>query len=934
MGHNSLKGCFGICLVILFFSLSASRADALSVAWGGDWKTLKSEHFEIHFEDGFQEMARRCLAIAEGVHLELLPFFGSGPVKRTHIVLSDDTDFSNGWATVLPYGRIRLFVAAPSDPGSLESYDEWLHLLIRHEYVHILHMEMGRGAVNAGRKIFGRFPLLFPHVLTPVFLLEGMAVYFESDAVAGYGRLQGSHYAAQMALEVRNGNWKDLQEVVVPLRNWPINKAYLYGAFFIDYLISVYGKDAVAEFLYRQSGELIPFFTLNFQAKRVFGKIFPALWEDFRLAMEERFADGHSEGEGMEERMLPSGNFFHQVTAVAGDDFFLVEDSGKDRRRLFRYTEKGREPIMALRPLSDMDVAEDGRLAVSRILRSVDGRVFHDIFIHMPEVGWKRLTRNQRFSRVRWMPSGESLLVSRQQAGLSELYFLDMEGSMRLLWRGSEGDVLGAFDVDAAGERLVAGLKRAGQGWNLEIMDLATGGWSGLTSTPFMENQPSFMPDGRILFSADYDGVYNVYVMDTETGMLEQWTRSSGGAFSPGFAGNKGLYYQAYTADGFRLMRVDHPAALKAFPKEDVAGEKISPFLFDAIENLGSERKYSPLQSLRPRYWFPVWLSSGESSQLGFETHGSDALDRHSYGLMAAYDMKNDLVNGSLTYACDNRWLLLLDRSHRFGEVRVGEVFWDYTIREDRVTLQRNHLLNFFEDRLALHGGLVHERDTLVDAPSVFSRVSMESNLAGMALTFRDEEHYIHVPGIGWGFYGELIAESNEILDSDYKGAVVQGAIRKIWNLPGPRTLGVRLAGGYADQEAKPFRIGGTRTGEEMRLFGRNEAVLRGYPRSVQTGNIYAAQRLSLTSMLFRVERNWSLMPFGLGDISGSIHVDSGSAWDEGRAMRQLTGAGLELHVELVLGYHFTAPLVLGYARGLDKDLGEDQFYTALGFSF
>jgi hypothetical protein len=50
--------------------------------------------------------------------------------------------------------------------------------------------------------------------------------------------------------------------------------------------------------------------------------------------------------------------------------------------------------------------------------------------------------------------------------------------------------------------------------------------------------------------------------------------------------------------------------------------------------------------------------------------------------------------------------------------------------------------------------------------------------------------------------------------------------------------------------------------------------------------------------------------------------------------MRQLTGAGLELRMELVLGYRIVAPLILGYARGLDSDLGENQFYTLLGFSF
>ncbi|MDY0161645.1 hypothetical protein [Desulfobotulus sp.] len=931
---NMGYGIFFLYLSVFWLLLLPVSGYAQPVAWGGGWRTLSSEHFEIHFQEGLQEMALRCLSIAEGVREELLLWFRSAPQGPVHMVLSDETDFANGWATPLPFAQIRLFVPNPEDAGSLEHYDEWMHILIRHEYAHILHMELGQGVVSMGRRILGRFPLLFPHALTPTFLLEGVAVYLETDSKAGYGRLQGSHYAAMMRLEVEEGHWKDMQEVVTDLRKWPLGKAYLYGAFFVEYLVSEYGEEAVVAFLHRQSGELIPFFTLQAQARRVFGKSFSGLWQDFRKAMEIRFGEEAVSAEARDHRILPSGNLFLQVAAAREDDFFLVKDNGQDRRELLHYGGDGVKAWMRVRPLRDLSVAEDGRLAASRLVSRPDGRMFHDIFLHTPSEGWKRLTHGMRFHRVRWLAGGRQLLAVRQVSGRSELHLVDLEGKNRLLWRGESGCVLGALDPDPEGLQVVASVKRAGQGWNLEILDLRTLTWQPLTQTLAMENEPSFLPDGRILFSADYDGRYEIHVLDPRTGATEQWTQTPGGAFRPRWAGRQGLMFQTYTAQGYRLIQIQHPKVLKTFSRDFRMGLRDYPLVFQEPVKGREEKAYTPWSSLRPRYWFPVWLFDDDTSQLGFLTSGSDALGRHAYTLQATWDVKNDLANGRFTYVCDNRWSLMLERSHGFSRFSWNGESLDLRQQKDRATLQRNHALYFLENRVAVHAGMVHERDTWIRAWPGMRLRDVNTNLVGLGITFQDEEFYLETPGVGWGMYADLVVESHDLLPGDYKGPVVQGQIRKTWDLPGRSTLEARLAGGYADKEGRPFHMGGVRIWEEGRLFGRDEATLRGYPRSVQWGNVYAAQRLTFYPWLYRMERNLSLMPLGLGDISAGVFVDSGSAWEEGESMRQLTGAGLELRMELVLGYRIVAPLILGYARGLDSDLGENQFYTLLGFSF
>jgi len=146
--------------------------------------------------------------------------------------------------------------------------------------------------------------------------------------------------------------------------------------------------------------------------------------------------------------------------------------------------------------------------------------------------------------------------------------------------------------------------------------------------------------------------------------------------------------------------------------------------------------------------------------------------------------------------------------------------------------------------------------------------------------------------------------------------------------------LTARLGFGYADSGAKAFKLGGYKTAEEAILFGRDSQALRGYDESVQRGQRYAVQRLELNTWLGRVERNWSLFPVGLGDISGKLFVDSGAAWNAGQDVKQLTGIGGELTAEIKLGYNMTLPVSVGLAKGLDSKDGKYQGYMQLQMGF
>ncbi|MDR2579932.1 MAG: hypothetical protein LBC85_02945 [Fibromonadaceae bacterium] len=68
---------------------------------------------------------------------------------------------------------------------------------------------------------------------------------------------------------------------------------------------------------------------------------------------------------------------------------------------------------------------------------------------------------------------------------------------------------------------------------------------------------PNWAPDGQsIYFSSDRTGIFNIYKMNLETGVIEKITNVLGGAFSP-VADTSGLYYIGYDKDGFSIYAAE-----------------------------------------------------------------------------------------------------------------------------------------------------------------------------------------------------------------------------------------------------------------------------------------------------------------------------------------------------------------------------------------
>jgi len=150
---------------VALLGLFASGASG-QIAPNLDWRTIKTQHFYVHFNPATEALARRIAANAERAYVELSNEMHP-PRGTIDIVISDDVDLSNGSATPTPTNRIVIYASPPVSETALRYTNDWAQLVVTHELTHIFHLDRSRGVWALSQKVFGRAPLLFPNSYSP-----------------------------------------------------------------------------------------------------------------------------------------------------------------------------------------------------------------------------------------------------------------------------------------------------------------------------------------------------------------------------------------------------------------------------------------------------------------------------------------------------------------------------------------------------------------------------------------------------------------------------------------------------------------------------------------------------------------------------------------------------------------------------------------------
>ncbi|HEX3534794.1 MAG TPA: hypothetical protein VHT23_11270, partial [Gemmatimonadaceae bacterium] len=910
--------------------LGAVRATSAQLPPNESWQTLHTRHFRIHFTPPLEAEARRAAVNAERAYeelsTELVP-----PRGTIDLVVSDNVDYVNGYATPFPSNRIVLFAHPPSDASGLRNYADWNALVVTHELTHIFHLDRSRGFWRGAQAIFGRNPLLFPNLYEPRWVLEGLAVYYESR-LTGVGRLESSEHSMIARAAALANRIPTLQELAPGTSRFPGGEVvYVYGSLLFDYLSRTRGPASIRDFVERGAKTLFPF-VLTGTSRGAFGESFQTAWVKWRDSLVREMKKTPHE-------VMPS---WQQITATGrvaafprwlGDTALLYAgDKGREMPAAYQVSLSGREKNLGRRNGTGVNVKlPDGSILFSQPDYLDPYHLRQDLYVQQGD-DQIRLTYGARLSSVDVRTDGEVVAVQDVPATTR---------LVRLSSRGGKITPITSATIDTQwmdprwspqGSRIVAVEQTRGIS-QIVILDENGGRLMSFGASRSINSQPSWSPDGaRVYFSSERNGMPQIYVADiTATPIrLARLTDAATGVFSPEVSPDKTrIATVLFLADGDHIgvAPIPEPASyseIDSAPVSPRAGCANCVALLEGAPAPGTAdtskaTPYSPWLSLLPRYWLPVFGStSTDGSYFGAATSGYDIISRHNYLIEVHRNTRFHENSAWLWYRYAGFGLPLLDLSasqdfsHDVLYTGTAGNFTDvgYFIQRDRIV---SLLATFIRPRfrsysIASIGGEVESfgfstsPDTLLRHLSSFYTTSptfpaivaswgwSNSQRPGLSISSED--------GVSVSVQGRQRWQSGTS-GSSTRSVVGVSSLYKSLDLPGfaHHVLALRGAGGLTDERSPDrFSAGGISgttlevfpgvpLGEQRRTFG-----VRGYPAGAEGGIRAYSAALEYRVPLSAPSRGYRFIPVFIDKTSFTLFGETGRAFCTASASGSGTG--------------------------------------------
>lgn len=970
------------------------------LAWGAEaraandpalvWHTLETPHFRITYYSGEAEIAQHVADLGEAINARLTPIVGWHVSQRTEIVITDQTDSANGSATAVPYNAITLYVTPPTDMSPLGDVDDWYQELVTHEYTHILHTDHIGGIPAVINAVLGK--TYAPNQAQAKWILEGLAVFEESAHTSG-GRLRSSQWNMYMRADVLEGNVAPLDVFSNTPRRWPEgNIYYLYGSFFMQWLVETYGEGALRRIIDDYGSQLVPY-GMNRSARRATGRTLEDMYPSFVDTLRREFT---AQVEAIRARGLREGTrvTFGGYTAEhprwipknawkgREGDLLYYRDDGHDRAGFYalptvrdasgavtRVDDAARQLLIRMNGDGSVSFTPEGGVVLSQSEITDNLWNFNDLSSLPPgetsanglEGRRTRLTHGFRAVDPDVSPDGRRVVFATNHRGTTYLEIADLgpQGISNTRTLVPSGRFDQAFTPRWSPDNVHVAYSAWTRGGfrDVRIVDTRDGSFVAVTQDRALDQDPSFSADGKTLyFTSDRTGVMNVYAYELATGALSQVTNVVNGAYYPEASPDgKTLAYIGYTSAGFDLfvMPLDPARFLPALPYENYRGD---PPPVPAHHDY-PVHAYHPLDTLFPR----AYMASVGPGDFGYQAtvsaSGSDIAGLHGVSVNLTSELKNPSLQPDLRYSYGG---LPVDLNfHVYRTITPGSGY----------SLNGNNQISFVTEQAGFESGASFSLPRAFESQSFSVTYSFERVAANLPVPVNQLDPYqtpstpfrgyVGVAHLGWSYSnteghlwsvgpeqgfaaGAGVDVSDGILASQFKGFDATANVAAYLKMPWLRhhVLGLHASagtsgGGYPGQGE--YYVGGF---DDLNVVDtlRNQlaqggVVLRGYPVVEQAGPNYALFNAEYRFPILNVDRGVSTYPIFLNRFYGAAFTDIGSAFGQPSTADFKIGSGAEVRVDFTLGYIEAFTFRMGYAHGWSTD-GLDKLYFLSAVQF
>lgn len=662
--------------------LLAAGALHSQVAPNESWRTIRTDHFYVHFTPELEELARRAAVNAESAYLRLSRHL-TPPRGKVDLVVTDNLDLANGSATAFPSNRVIVYVNPPVFQSALRFTDDPIEVVVTHELVHTFHLDRVGGIWKVLQNVFGRYPLFFPNAYQPSWLLEGLAVYYES-LITGAGRIVGSEHRMIAQSAALAHSFPRIDQLSLARPHFPYGvSAYAYGSLFVDHLARVHGDSTIRTFVEANSRQLIPLF-LNPPARRAFRNSFTGEYRKWADSLVRNAPPAAPPMFGWRDLTVDGAyaNFPRWLndstlvyTGTPGDESYgaytltlrtpngpgptlnderdtaNVEHLNVVRRRLGRRNSRSPNSILP-----------DGSLLYSQIEFTDPYHLRSDLYVDRRGGGTRRLTRGARlaFPDAR----GDGLIAAVHTIpGGSRIALVAPDGKLITPITGGGADEHWTEPRWSPDGKHIASVRWTRGGTSqVVVIDTAGRVVQALISERAVSSTPSWSRDGRyVYFSSDRTGTPDLYrapfapafadmrmvpglqrVGDAQTGLFEPQPSPS----------DRDLAAVVFKADGYHVgvapldSNVQRPTPDAALLTR-VAPQDLAP----STPHTAPSQRYTPWRTLRPTYFFPVVTASlANGHRVGAYTSGEDVIGRHAYQAELLVPTDNSGLTGILYY--------------------------------------------------------------------------------------------------------------------------------------------------------------------------------------------------------------------------------------------------------------------------------------------
>ncbi len=929
-------------VVAVCLALSATVARAATLFDPAlKFRVLRTEHFRIYFHQGEDRLAARLAAIAEDAWHAVARPLGTRPPPLTHLVLADQTEQANGYATPLPYDTIVIY---PTWPRAAEfDTDDWLRLVITHEFTHIVHLDRSESWARIVRGIFGRTAVAFPNLFLPTWQVEGIAT-FEESAITGEGRLHAGDFKVIVEEATRQHALEPIDRVNGGLTDWPTGQApYAYGVGFHQYLADRYGEGTLAT-LAEATARRVPY-TAPPVFRRIFGQPLGTLWNEYEQSLVSAAEPATVDPD--------ISQLTHHGFVAGGPRFDRASGTIVYAKRtpdafpsLERIDARGDSTTLATRYFGATTALGATAIYFDQLEFQRNVALLSDLYaLERPTGRVTRITRGERLRDPDLSPDGRTIVAVRERLGQRELVTVTVDrnpqstASVTTLVAEAETQ-FNAPRWSPDGQRIAVERHRLGHDPDVVIVDVASHAIRVVAEAGHTRIvMPAWRPDGRAIVAAvaPDDRVFNLYEFPVDsTGTSRQLTHTSSGATWPDVsADGRTIVFVGYTTAGYDVFSIPYSTAAESSAALAPAITESSAIPLPG-SGPGAPQTYSPIGTLRPTSWAPVVNVNSDQVRIGAATDGRDVLGYHNYAVSATWLVASPqgaptpsrgTPDWFVSYAYD-RWRPTIftsaseETSFFVGPATDAGTPTASTRRERQV--QAGMLLPIIKARTS-HTALASifravDEYSLMDRQFERERTAIRtgwrsntSKLYGYSISQED--------GIAAGTTAEFVRRS---LGASADATILTADVRAY--LPGARphhVVALRAAGGASSGDpivGRTFLLGGP--GPDLSVIdfdGRAIGVLRGFGRDSFAGTHVALINADYRWPLARPQRGYGTWPLFVHTFHAAGFVDVGHAWTRSFDAAALkTSAGIEFSGNLVAGFYFPFTATVGAAYGHD----------------